>query len=227
MLVRPPACRATCWRATPSLPMHSPAGRNAREPKVMSAQRTLPERGPRQRSNRHRGGRPRSILVHNGESCQAHRHQAGGSAVCRAAPPRMSSHTLPGCPTPKNQENFDTAPKLLEYCLKHGHFSVFETVSMSVEVTTSRAIADQIIRHRSFCIQQLSARYAETPGVCDVHATQARHTEQTELHRRHGRRDTVVVRRCPEACSGCLHQAVPRSSQQGYRQGVWRGSCCP
>ena len=64
---------------------------------------------------------------------------------------------------PKNQENFDTAPKLLGYCLKHGHFSVFETVSMSVEVTTSRAIADQIIRHRSFCIQQLSARYAETP----------------------------------------------------------------
>ena len=63
----------------------------------------------------------------------------------------------------KNQENFATAPKLLEYCLKHGHFSVFETVSMSVEVTTSRAIADQIIRHRSFCIQQLSARYAETP----------------------------------------------------------------
>ena len=64
---------------------------------------------------------------------------------------------------PKNQENFDSAPKLLAYCLKHGHFSVFETVSMSIEITTSRAIADQLIRHRSFCFQQLSARYAETP----------------------------------------------------------------
>lgn len=62
---------------------------------------------------------------------------------------------------PSNQMNTETAPKLLSYCLRHGHWSVFETVSMTLEIVTSRAIAQQILRHRSFTFQEFSQRYAE------------------------------------------------------------------
>lgn len=63
---------------------------------------------------------------------------------------------------PANQNNHETAPRLLTYCIKHGHWSVFETASMTVEVVTSRAIAAQILRHRSFTFQEFSQRYAES-----------------------------------------------------------------
>lgn len=66
---------------------------------------------------------------------------------------------------PSNQLNVETAPRLLAYCVKHGHWSIFETVSMTVEIVTSRAIAAQILRHRSFTFQEFSQRYAESLSV--------------------------------------------------------------
>lgn len=62
--------------------------------------------------------------------------------------------------SPKNQENIETAPKLLRYCVKHGHWSIFEMVNMCIEINTSRAISAQILRHRSFSFQEFSQRYA-------------------------------------------------------------------
>jgi thymidylate synthase (FAD) len=64
---------------------------------------------------------------------------------------------------PANQENYDTADKLIRYCIKHGHWSVFEMVNMCVEIETTRSIAAQILRHRSFSFQEFSQRYAQ-PG---------------------------------------------------------------
>ena len=61
---------------------------------------------------------------------------------------------------PSNQMSLLTAPKLLAYCIKHGHWSIFEQASMTVEIQTSRAISAQILRHRSFCFQEFSQRYA-------------------------------------------------------------------
>ena len=51
--------------------------------------------------------------------------------------------------------------KLLEYCIDHGHWSVFETPYITMEINTSRAISAQILRHRSFTFQEFSQRYAE------------------------------------------------------------------
>ena len=62
---------------------------------------------------------------------------------------------------PKNQDNMETAPKLLAYCIKHKHWSIFEMADMCVEIKTSRAIAQQILRHRSFSFQEFSQRYAK------------------------------------------------------------------
>jgi thymidylate synthase (FAD) len=63
---------------------------------------------------------------------------------------------------PSNQSNFDTAAKLLAYCIKNNHWSIFEHASLTVEIKTSRAIAAQILRHRSFKFQEFSQRYAES-----------------------------------------------------------------
>lgn len=63
--------------------------------------------------------------------------------------------------SPKNQENTSTGAKLLQYCIKNKHWSIFEQASMGVEVTTTRAISAQIIRHKSLNIQEFSLRYAE------------------------------------------------------------------
>ena len=66
---------------------------------------------------------------------------------------------------PSNQLNSQTAPKLIQYLIKHKHWSPFEMVDMCVEIKTSRAIAAQILRHRSFSFQEFSQRYAEATSL--------------------------------------------------------------
>ena len=61
---------------------------------------------------------------------------------------------------PKNQDN-DKFSGLLSYCIKHGHWSVFEQAYMSLEINTTRGLAAQILRHRSFTYQEFSQRYAD------------------------------------------------------------------
>ena len=63
---------------------------------------------------------------------------------------------------PHNQESYHTAGGLLRYCIKHQHWSIFETASMTLEINTTRGIAAQILRHRSFTFQEFSQRYAST-----------------------------------------------------------------
>ena len=63
---------------------------------------------------------------------------------------------------PNNQLNFDTTAGLLRYCIKHEHWSIFEQAYMTLEINTTRGIAAQILRHRSFTFQEFSQRYADT-----------------------------------------------------------------
>ena len=62
---------------------------------------------------------------------------------------------------PNNQNN-EQYSKLLKYCIDHGHWSIFEMANMVLEIETTRGIAAQILRHRSFSFQEFSQRYAET-----------------------------------------------------------------
>lgn len=62
---------------------------------------------------------------------------------------------------PANQDNQNYS-KLLAYCIKHNHWSVFEQATMTLEIETNRGIAAQILRHRSFTFQEFSQRYADT-----------------------------------------------------------------
>lgn len=69
---------------------------------------------------------------------------------------------------PKNQHNHDTGHKLLQYCITHGHWSIFEHVSLTFEIKTSRAIAAQLLRHRSFTFQEFSQRYSTVTSFEDI-----------------------------------------------------------
>ena len=72
---------------------------------------------------------------------------------------------------PDNQNNTATAPRLIKYLIKHKHWSPFEMVSMCIKINTTRSIAAQILRHRSFSFQEYSQRYAEVtaaPAVQDL-----------------------------------------------------------
>jgi len=62
---------------------------------------------------------------------------------------------------PANQNNLATAPQLIKYLIKNKHFSPFEMANACLEITTTRDIARQILRHRSFTFQEFSQRYAE------------------------------------------------------------------
>lgn len=62
---------------------------------------------------------------------------------------------------PNNQYNTETSDKLIAYLLKHKHFSPFEMASITVEIETTRDIARQLLRHRSFTFQEFSQRYAD------------------------------------------------------------------
>ena len=64
---------------------------------------------------------------------------------------------------PSNQSNTETSAKLIKYLITHNHWSPFEMVNMCVEINTTRSIAAQILRHRSFSFQEFSQRYAEVP----------------------------------------------------------------
>lgn len=66
---------------------------------------------------------------------------------------------------PSNQNNLETAPKLLKYLVKHKHWSPFEMVHVLMEINTTRDIGRQILRHRSFSFQEFSQRYAKASDL--------------------------------------------------------------
>jgi thymidylate synthase (FAD) len=96
---------------------------------------------------------------------------------------------------PSNQRNKDTSEKLIRYLIKNQHWSPLEMVSMCLEIETTRDIARQILRHRSFSFQEFSQRYADPTQELDFVTREARlqdtknrqnsiETEDTELQNR-------------------------------------------
>jgi thymidylate synthase (FAD) len=75
---------------------------------------------------------------------------------------------------PSNQNNTATAPKLVQYLIKNQHWSPLEMVHVSMEIRTTRDIARQILRHRSFMFQEYSQRYADPTKSLDFTTREAR-----------------------------------------------------
>jgi thymidylate synthase (FAD) len=66
---------------------------------------------------------------------------------------------------PSNQSNTETSQRLIRYLIEHKHWSPFEMVNMCVEINTTRSIAAQILRHRSFSFQEFSQRYSDISSI--------------------------------------------------------------
>lgn len=75
---------------------------------------------------------------------------------------------------PSNQNNNETSDKLLRYCMKNSHWSIFEMANVCCEINTTRDIARQILRHRSFTFQEFSQRYADPTKDLDFVVREAR-----------------------------------------------------
>ena len=100
---------------------------------------------------------------------------------------------------PKNQDNMDTAPQLLQYLIKHKHWSPFEMANMCVEIHTNRAISPQILRHRSFSFQEFSQRYANIKELGSATIPQLRRQDNKN---RQNSTDDLVETLGPEKLAG-------------------------
>ena len=92
---------------------------------------------------------------------------------------------------PSNQANMETAPRLIKYLIKHKHWSPFEMASMQLEINTTRAIAAQVLRHRSFSFLKFSQRYSAVGDLPDIglpHLRTQDTEEQASFPRQPGRR---------------------------------------
>ena len=107
---------------------------------------------------------------------------------------------------PNNQSNPAVAG-LLGYCIKHGHWSVFEQAHMTVEIETTRGIAAQILRHRSFTFQEFSQRYANTNLLGEIQVPDLR---SQDLKNRQNSNDDI-----PEEQTKRLQDQIKRYFAEG------------
>jgi thymidylate synthase (FAD) len=119
---------------------------------------------------------------------------------------------------PENQDNPTTAPKLLAYLIKHKHWSPFEMVNVCMEIETTRDIARQILRHRSFSFQEFSQRYAEVvnwdKGEARLQDNKNRQnsipTQDRELQRWWDEQQAAVWKKSTEAYKLALQQGMAK-----------------
>tara|TARA_R100000655_G_scaffold95546_1_gene137618 strand:- start:14 stop:643 length:630 start_codon:yes stop_codon:yes gene_type:complete len=108
---------------------------------------------------------------------------------------------------PENQYNTDTAPRLLEYLIRHKHWSPFEMVDVTFFIETSRVVAQQILRHRSFSFQEFSQRYANAHSI-----------EPLELRMSGARNRQSSVHPCEDEQLQKLADASMTASWQCYQE---------
>ena len=95
------------------------------------------------------------------------------SFVNITADPEQTMAYIARVSNPNNQDNENYAG-LLRYCIKHQHWSVFEQSSMTLEIETTRGLAAQVLRHRSFTFQEFSQRYADSNLLGEIELPELR-----------------------------------------------------
>jgi thymidylate synthase (FAD) len=122
---------------------------------------------------------------------------------------------------PSNQFNSETSEKLLGYLAKHAHWSPFEMASACLEITTTRDIARQMLRHRSFSFQEFSQRYADPTKDLDFVLREARlqdeknrqnsiETDNVELQRDWDRHQRRVLWMAKEVYEWAIHNGIAK-----------------
>tara|TARA_B100000941_G_C28471650_1_gene536766 strand:+ start:242 stop:913 length:672 start_codon:yes stop_codon:yes gene_type:complete len=124
---------------------------------------------------------------------------------------------------PSNQMNTETSAKLIKYLVKHAHWSPLEMVNACLEIETTRDIAHQIVRHRSFSFQEFSQRYANPEDMADTFQTrEARLQDEknrqnsieididSELHDEWNRVQQRVIDKAKEAYDWAIHNGIAK-----------------
>lgn len=122
---------------------------------------------------------------------------------------------------PSNQHNTDTSDKLIKYLVKHKHWSPFEMANATLEIETTRDIARQILRHRSFTFQEFSQRYADPVKDLSFEPREARlqdqknrqnsiETDDRELHKEWLRIQQDVIRQSKFAYSWAINNGIAK-----------------
>ncbi len=104
---------------------------------------------------------------------------------------------------PSNQINKETSAKLISYLIKHNHWSPLEMVSACLEIETTRDIAHQIVRHRSFAFQEFSQRYAEPSAMGDAFTTRECRLQDTT-----NRQNSIEIENDPSLVDNQVHQEL-------------------
>jgi thymidylate synthase (FAD) len=122
---------------------------------------------------------------------------------------------------PSNQFNTETSEKLINYLVKHKHWSPLEMVSMCLEITTTRDIARQMLRHRSFSFQEFSQRYADPTQDLSFEIREARlqdtvnrqnsvETDDIALQARWGQEQQKVIMQAQEAYAWAIENGIAK-----------------
>ena len=119
---------------------------------------------------------------------------------------------------PSNQFNTETSNKLIRYLIKHQHWSPLEMVSACLEITTTRDIARQILRHRSFSFQEFSQRYADPTNDLDFETREARLQDQKNRQNSVDTDDRELKRLWQEK-----QQGVIRAAREAYTWAISNG----
>ena len=118
---------------------------------------------------------------------------------------------------PDNQDNPNYAG-LLKYCIKHNHWSVFEQSSMTLEIETTRAIAAQILRHRSFTFQEFSQRYAKSNELGEIELPELRRQDKKN------RQNSIETEDASLQANWELRQSqVMQESLEAYKWAISKG----
>ena len=112
---------------------------------------------------------------------------------------------------PANQASHETSEKLIKYLVKHKHWSPLEMASACIEVDTTRDIAHQIVRHRSFSFQEFSQRYADPSAMGDAFTTR-----ECRLQDKTNRQNSIEIENDPSLVDNLEHQ--DRIREWGWRQ---------
>jgi len=125
---------------------------------------------------------------------------------------------------PTNQNNTETAPRLIKYLKKHKHWSPFEMAHVVIEINTTRDIARQILRHRSFSFQEFSQRYADPSVMGDMFETR-----ECRLQDEKNRQNSVEIDQTDEYEGGLsdrwhgMQERVIREAEMVYKWALDNG----
>jgi len=121
---------------------------------------------------------------------------------------------------PANQDKMDTAPKLIKYLIDNNHWSPFEMVSVCMEITTTRDIARQILRHRSFSFQEFSQRYADPAALGEQYVVREARLQDTKNRQNSIETDDVMLQSAWQLAQNIVYHEAETAYNWAVKNGI-------